>query len=189
LTARGGEVPDDGSVSRSLRGQELAVELLAGQRVEIGMADILGCDATFAIPRLLEGKRAVDVIDPAAHLLDAPAGPPPELRRDEVDDGNPQAVRPLGELEVEPRIVDEHDGGRAADPEMLLGLVEQAHELPEIAQDPGDPDHREVAQGVEQLTPGGGHSFAAKAGHVQVRDEIAERADEVAAVQIAARFA
>src|SRR5262249_46388530 len=88
LCPRYGEQADDPAGTRLLFGKKSFVEPLLRQFIEIWMADIVCSDATFEVPALLERKSAEDVIDVAAHLLDAPASPGPELRRHKIKDGN-----------------------------------------------------------------------------------------------------
>ena len=81
-----------------------------GQR----MADKLGVDAALAVKRLLKGKDDQHAVDVPLHQLDAVFLPGPELRADEVDDGNAEAVELLGEPEMDVGKVDEHGDAGAA---------------------------------------------------------------------------
>src|SRR5205085_1353828 len=74
-----GQQADDRPGSRSLPGEEVRVEALAAQVVEVGMTDIVGGDAARLVPAALKWQRTQDMIDPAPHLADAPAGPAPDL--------------------------------------------------------------------------------------------------------------
>ena len=79
------------------------------------MADEFGIDAALAVKRLLKGKDDEHAADIFADQLDAVLLPGPELRADEVDDGNAETVEFVGEAEVDFREVNEDgDGGRWA---------------------------------------------------------------------------
>ena len=101
------------SGSRSLHGGELLAADGGQGQVGEGMADEFGFDAALAIELLFEGEDDEHAVDVALDELDAVLLPGPELRADEEDDGNAEAVEFLGELEVDVGEVDEDgDGGR-----------------------------------------------------------------------------
>src|SRR5438105_1765674 len=87
LRARARQQPDDRSTAM-LR-DEAGVEALARQLIEEWMPDVARrSHAAIVVPLLFKRQRTQNVVDEAAHLLDAPAGPTPELRRHEIEDGN-----------------------------------------------------------------------------------------------------
>ena len=106
-----GEKADPFSVG--VRGVEVIFggELLAGdgglRQVGEGMADEFGIDAAGAVEGLLEGKDDEHAADEFPDEVDAVLLPGPELRADEVDDGNAEAVEFPGEAEVDVGEVDE----------------------------------------------------------------------------------
>src|SRR5437016_839544 len=84
---------DDRAAFLALLAQEILVEKLARQLVEEWMADVLRIHTALLIPRHLERQRTEDVINVAAHLLDAPARPRPDLWRHEIEHGNAMKLR------------------------------------------------------------------------------------------------
>ena len=71
------------------------------------MADELGLNAALAVELLFKGEDDQHAVDIFLDELDAVLLPGPELRADEEDDGNAEAVQLLGELEVDVGEVDE----------------------------------------------------------------------------------
>jgi hypothetical protein len=64
------------------------------------MADEFGGDAALAVELLFKREDDQHALDVFAHEPDAVLLPGPELRADEVDDGNAEAVELLGEAEM-----------------------------------------------------------------------------------------
>src|ERR1017187_7989713 len=75
------------------------------------MADEFGVDVAGAVERCFEGKDDEHAVDKALHPAQAAALPGPELRADEVEDGNAEALAVHGGAEVDVGKVDE-DGER-----------------------------------------------------------------------------
>ncbi len=78
------------------------------------MADEFRLDAALAVELLFEGEDDQHAVDVFLHELDAVLFPGPELRADEEEDGDAEAVEFLGELEVDVGEVDEDGEGGTA---------------------------------------------------------------------------
>src|SRR5580658_941702 len=72
------------------------------------MADELGVDAVLAIERFLEWEDDQHTAHVLPHLLDAVFFPRPELRADEIDDRDAEAMELAKEAEMEVGEVNEH---------------------------------------------------------------------------------
>ena len=153
------------------------------------MAEVMRGDAALAVPFDLEGKRADDVIDPFSHFLDAPAGPAPQLRRHEVENRNAMKVRPPRDPPVEARKVDEHDRIRTMMGEVAIGTREEREKDVDVGEHASKPHHRQLAERVKQLAAGLGHALAAEADALDARTLPEQFTHQVAAVDVAARFA
>ena len=103
--------------------------MAGGGKIGERMADKFRLDAALAIILLFKRENDQHALDVSLHLLDALRLPGPELRADEVDDGNAKAMEHLGETEMNLRKVDEHGDAGAA----LLDAIE----LAELAIDAG----------------------------------------------------
>ena len=73
--------------------------------------------------------------------------------------------------------------------EEAAGLAEQAEEEWGIKEDAQEPHHRQPAEWIKQASAAFFHPFTAEADAFHVRPQSPQFADEVGAVQIAARFA
>src|SRR5262249_40624107 len=73
--------------------------------------------------------------------------------------------------------------------EEAIGLGEKLQETRRVPQDAGEPHDRELTQRIEQPAAGLGHVFAAEADAFHRRVAEAQLADQVGAVQVAARLA
>src|SRR5690349_13227744 len=98
------------------------------------MADVAGRDVALAIPRLLEGQRAEDLVDQPAHLVDSPGRPRPYLWRHEVADRQAVLLRAAGEPPVEAWVVDKDNPIELLALEHLAGLAQDAVELRQAPQ-------------------------------------------------------
>ena len=153
------------------------------------MADILRRHAALPIPVFLERQRAKHVIDPLAHLRDAPAQPGPQLRRHEVENRDAVEMGPSRHPPVEPGIVDQHDCVGALMAKRAIGLGDQGHELRQHGEDTRQTHHRELRQWEEMPAPRRGHLVAAEADALHIGLKLAQAADEIGAVDVAAGFA
>ena len=106
------------------------------------------------IPGRLEGKAAQDLIDVLANLLHAPAGPGPDLGRNEVEDRDAPRLGAAGDPPVQTRIVDQHDGVRPLVAKIAIRHEDQADERHQVEKHVQEPHHREVDQRVEQARAG-----------------------------------
>ena len=127
------------------------------------MADKIGLDAALAIILLFKRKDDQHALDIALNLLDAVRLPGPELRADEVDHRNAEAIEHLGEAEMNFRKVDEHGDGGAAGVDGALKLTELAIDARQVAHDLGESHDRHVFRADDDLDTGGGHAWAAHA--------------------------
>src|SRR5207245_1168321 len=82
-------------------------QMLLGQFIEIRMADVMSGQAATLVPRFFERQSAQDVIDPAAHLVHAPAAPTPKLRWNEIEDRDAVEMGTPGQPPVEARVINE----------------------------------------------------------------------------------
>lgn len=94
-----------------------------------------------------------------------------------------------GQPPVEAGIVDEHDRVGTLMAKIAIGPRQQTEEGVDVGQDAGEPHDGQPAKGVQQSAPGLGHAFAAEADAFHGRIERPELPDEIAAVNVAARFA
>jgi hypothetical protein len=97
------------------------------------------------------------------HQLDAVLLPGPQLRADEEDDRNAQAVELLGQLEVDVGKVDEHGHVGPAVADGLLELAELAVDARQVADHLGDAHDRHIFRADDALEAGGNHAIAAHA--------------------------
>ena len=161
-----------------------------GQFVEIGVADVDGAlDAPASIPIGLEGEATEQDIDVFLHLLRPPAGPGPELGRDEPDDGDAAALGPFREGEIEAGVVDQDEGVGPFVAEDAIGLVREGDELVEVHQDPAEPHHSQLHERIEELRARLFHPGAAEADEFGIRQASPEGLDEVGTVEVAAGLA
>ena len=127
------------------------------------MADELGVDAAGAVEALLKGKDDHHPADPLLHPAEALALPRPELRADEVDDGDAEFFQFAGKAEVDVGEVDEDgsvgavlfDGGD--EPAVLA--VDARH----VPDDLGDAHVGDVFGAYDAVEAGGLHLLAAEA--------------------------
>src|SRR5262249_29181961 len=117
------------------------------------------------------------------------AGPGPQLRRHEVEDGDAVGVRPPGEPPVEPGVVDQHDRVRAVVAEVAVGAEQQADEQSQVGVHPQEPHDGQLAERVQELGAGGPQAAAGVADEPGGGAELAQGADQVRPVQVAARLA
>ena len=127
------------------------------------MADELGLDALLAIERLLEGKDHQHPVDVLLDELDAVLLPGPQLRADEVDDGNAEAVELFGQAEVDFGEVDEHGDAGWPLPDGLLEFFELAVDAGQMEDDLGEAHDGHVFGADDALQAGGSHARAAHA--------------------------
>src|SRR5262249_30223321 len=139
----------------------------------------------FLVELFLEREDHEHARDRLADLVDTPAPPRPDLRRDVVDDGNVAALELAGEAEVEVGVVDEHREIRP----LAVPPGEQAAKDPaETAEVPHALDEahdRELAHVGDELRPVGLRVVAAEPRHGQPGDEGAKVPQQLAAVKIA----
>src|SRR5205807_9012496 len=109
------------------------------QLVEVRMADVVSGDAALAVPRLFKRQRTQDVIDPSAHLVDAPASPAPELRRHKIENRYAVEMRPAGQPPVEAGVVDQHNGVGPPMAKEAVGPGKQFKEGRGVGKDAGEP--------------------------------------------------
>ncbi len=127
------------------------------------MADEFGFHAALAIERLLEGEDHEHAVDVALDELDAVFLPGPELRADEEEDRDAEAMELFGELEVDVGEVDE-DGERGA--ALADGVLETAKfviDAGQVADDFGDAHDRHVFSADDAIEAGIDHALAAHA--------------------------
>src|SRR5436305_2257767 len=153
------------------------------------MADVACLDASGPVPLLLERQRAEDVVYRATHLLHPPACPGPELRRHEIEDGDAACAGPAGEPPMKAGVVDEDDCIGPSVAEIAVGTEKEPDEDVGVEEDAQEPHHRQPAEWIKQVSAGFFHPFAAEADAFEVRPKSPQFADEIGAVQIAARFA
>ena len=89
----------------------------------------MGRDAALAVPGLLKGQAAQDMIDQGAHLAHAPTGPRPDLRRHEIKDGNAVGMRPPGQPPMKTRVIDQHHSVGLLQAEIAVGFEQQREKL------------------------------------------------------------
>jgi hypothetical protein len=152
--------PDVSGVEAILGGELLAGDGGLGQVGE-GMADEFGIDAAGAVIRLLEGKDDQHAADVFADELDAVLLPGPELRADEVDDGNAEAVEFAGEAEVDFGEVDEDGDGGGMGADGALELAELAVDARKMQDHFGEAHDGHVFSADDATDAGGGHAWAA----------------------------
>jgi hypothetical protein len=159
--------PDAGGVEAVFDGELLAGDGGLGQIGE-GMADELGIDAAGAVIRLLEGKDDEHAADVFADEADAVLLPGPELRADEVDDGNAEAVEFAGEAEVDLGKIDEDGDGGAAGADGALELAELAVDAGQVEDHFGEAHDGHILSADDAIDAGGGHARTAHAHEVDV---------------------
>ncbi len=142
-------------------------ELVAGdggqRQIGEGMADELGLDAALAVELLLKREDDQHAADVFAHQPDAVLLPGPELRADEVDDGNAEAVELAGEAEVDFGEVDEHGDGGPARADGALELAELAIDARQMAHDFREAHDGHVFSADDAFDAGSRHARAAHA--------------------------
>ena len=134
-----------------------------GQRGE-GVADELGVDASRAVERLFEREDDEHAVDEALDPAQAAAFPGPELRADEAENGDAEALAMHGEAKVDVGKVDE-DGERGR---IALEVANQRAVLRVdvecVAQDLGEAHVGDVLGADDALLAGGFHAGPAQAG-------------------------
>ncbi len=154
-----------------------------------GVADECGVDASCAVEALFEGEDDHHAADPLLHPAEASALPGPELRTDEVDDGNVQLAELTGEAEVDVGEVDQDgdvgtalfDGGDQA----AVLAVDARH----VTNDFGDAHVGDVFGAHDAIEAGGFHLFAAEAEECGVGIASVQFRDELRAVVVPAGLA
>ena len=154
-----------------------------------GVADEFGVDVAGAVEGGFEGEDDEHAVDEALHPAQAAALPGPELRADEPEDGDAEALAVHGEAEVDVGEVDE-DGerGRVA----LDGADERAVlrvDVEGVAEDFGEAHVGDVFGADDALLAGGFHGAAAEAGEGGGGDAAVEFGDDLGAVVVAGGFA
>src|SRR5262249_6768104 len=144
LIARPRQERDDGT-SSLLSADELLIEIQFGQLVEIRMTDVLCVDASFLIPALLERQTAKHVIDETLHLLDAPAGPSPKLRRHKVKHRNAVKMSPPGQPPIKAGVIDQNDRIGTLMAKVAVGASDEIDESRCVCQDASEPHNRQIA--------------------------------------------
>ena len=81
------------------------------------------------VPAELAGRHLSVLCDGAAHFFDSPARPGPKLGSAVVEDGDPLALRSLGDMPVEARVVDQDDCVWTFATEVFLCLAGMPQEL------------------------------------------------------------
>src|ERR1039458_1942620 len=100
-------------------------------------------------------------MDEFAHLADAARFPGPELRADEVNDGDTEAVKLFSEAEMDFGEIDEHGQGGPAGAEGALELAELAIDAGQMPRHLSESHDRHVFRAGHDLDSGGGHARAA----------------------------
>ena len=184
-----GRIATSSPGSLALLRQEARVERPVRELVEVGMADVDRIlEPARVIPGRLERQAAQDEIDVLLDLLDPPAGPGPDLRRHEVEDRDAPRLGAAGDPPVQARVVDQHHGVGPFVAKIAIGLEDQPDERHEVQQDVQEPHHRQVDERIEQAGAGLLHVATAEADELGVGNELAERANQVGGVQVAARL-
>ncbi len=187
LGARAGQDRHQLSGSRSLVREEAGVERPVFELVEVGVPDIDRIrEPAGVVPGRLEGKAAQNEVDVLLDLLDAPAGPGPDLRGDEINDGDAACLGAPGNPPVQPRVIDEHHGVRSLVAKIAIGLEDQPDEREEIEENVEEPHHGQVDQRIKQGRAGLLHVRSAESSELGVGKELAERANQVGGMKIAA---
>jgi hypothetical protein len=155
------------------------------------MADELHPQPGGRVEVLLERQDDQQEVGERRHRLDPARAPGPYLRADVVGDRHlgEAAAKPPRQHQIEIRIVDEDDG---VDPPLGGRVGQRAQGLADVAQVAdhlGDADHGEVPHVVQELGPGVPHPAAADAEDLDPGLDIAHRADQAGAVQVAGGFA
>jgi hypothetical protein len=157
----------------------------AGER----MTCICSVDAMIAEPGFFEREEAKEFGDEAADGFDAALTPGPDLRGDEIEDGDAHFLEMAGKAEVEIWVVREDGGGGW----MGAGVAEESAVLTvdarEVRDDFGQADDGE-AGGVNDRKDALGLEFGAGAAEeLGVGEGFAERGDEGGGVHVARGFA
>ena len=122
-----------------------------------------------------DDEHPVDVLRDVPH---SPPPPGPELRRDVVDDVQPQLLAALGQAQVELGIVDEEDDVRTFALDLLDDLIEDAPEHRQMAEDVEEADDAHLAGVMEERHPLAREQVAADAEHLQFRIELLQLAHD-----------
>ena len=123
-----------------------------------GVADELGLDAVLAVELLFEWEDHEHLVDVFLDELDAVLFPGPELRADEEDDRNAEAMELFGELEVDVGKVDEDGYIGAAVADGALQLTESAIDAGQVANHFGDAHDRHIFSTHDAFETSGGHA-------------------------------
>ncbi len=163
----------------------------AGGEREVGqgMAEELGVDVAGAVEGGLEGEDDQHAGDALLHPAQTAALPGPELRADQVDDRDAEALAVGGEAEVDVGEVDEDgDGGALAleggDELAVLGV-----DVGRVAEDLGDAHVGDVLGADDAALAGALHLQAAEAEEAGCGKLGLQGFDELGAVVIAAGLA
>ncbi len=160
-----------------------------GQRVP----DKLCGDATIAVELLFEREDDEHLVDVFPDEADAVFLPGPELRADEKDHGNAEAVELLGELEVNIREVDEDGNIGPALANGALEAAEFAVDAGQMADHLGDAHDCHIFRSNHDLQTHASHALAAHAeesgGLPRGGKTPLERFDEKGSVMLATGFA
>ena len=153
------------------------------------MAYELGIDSTSAVERLFERKDDHHPVDPLLHPAEALALPCPELRADEVDDGDVEFFELAGEAEIYVREVDQ-------DSDVRLALFDRGDKLAVLTVDEGgmlddlgDAHVGDVFGAHDTIQAGVGHFFAAEPEELGLRRAVAEFCNDLGTVVIATGLA
>ena len=154
-----------------------------------GMAYELGIDSTGAVERLFERKDDHHAADPLLHPTEALSLPCPELRADEVDDGDVEFFELAGEAEVDVGEVDQDGYVRTAlfdgSDELAILAVDEGG----VPDDLGDAHVGNVFGAHNAVLAGVGHFLAAEAEELGVRRAGAEFGNDLGTVVIATGLA
>src|SRR5947209_5550707 len=98
-----------------------------------------------------------------AHLVDAPAGPSPDLRRHEIENGNAVRMSPTRHPPVEPGIVDEQHGIGPPLAEIAIRLPKELHKAMQMGENAQEADDRQTAKRKKQTPARRCHARSAEA--------------------------
>ncbi len=186
LPARTGEESDPGLAIAETVGTGVFLPRIRRQRQCCEwVADEFGVDVAGAVEGGFEGEDDQHAVDEALYPAQAAALPGPELRADEPEDGDAEALAVHGEAEVDVGEVDE-DGERGwvafdgADECAVLRV-----DVEGVAEDFGEAHVGDVFGTDDALLAGGFHGAAAEAGEAGSGDAAVELGDDGGAVVIA----
>ena len=149
------------------------------------MPHIRHADVVLPVEILFEGEDDDHVIDIAGDLVHAPAMPRPHLRRDEIDDFEPDLSGAPRHPEVESGIVDQQNRVGPFLFDRGDEVAEDPPEHAEVQQHVEEPHEAEVSGVVEQIHALFSQKIAADAEDVKIGSELPELVDDAGGVQIA----